>query len=50
MNLLYATDLFDRPRMEALLDRLQSVLELAVEHPDTPIDRFPVQAPADVIA
>jgi len=50
LNLLYATDLFDRPRMEALLDRLQEVLELAVEHPDTPIDRFPVQAPSDVIA
>ncbi|MFL6199189.1 MAG: amino acid adenylation domain-containing protein [Thermoanaerobaculia bacterium] len=50
LNLLYAADLFDPPRMEALLDRLQAVLELAVEHPDTPIDRFPVQSPADVIA
>jgi amino acid adenylation domain-containing protein len=50
LNLLYAEDLFDRPRMEALLDRLQEVLELAVEHPDTPIDWFPVQVPEDVIA
>jgi amino acid adenylation domain-containing protein len=50
LNLLYAVDLFDRPRMEELLDRLQAVLELAVEHPDTPIDRFPVPSPADVIA
>jgi hypothetical protein len=50
LNLLYATDLFDRPRMEAFLNQLRAILELAVEHPDTPIDRFPVQAPADVIA
>ncbi len=46
LRLLYAVDLFDRPRMETLLDRLQGLLELAVEHPDTPSDRFP----ADVIA
>ncbi|HET9229387.1 MAG TPA: condensation domain-containing protein, partial [Thermoanaerobaculia bacterium] len=46
LNLLYAVDLFDRSRMQALLDALQEVLELAVEHPQTSIDRFPV----DVIA
>ncbi|HET9227094.1 MAG TPA: condensation domain-containing protein, partial [Thermoanaerobaculia bacterium] len=46
LNLLYAVELFDRSRMEALLDALQEVLEVAVEHPETPIDRFPV----DVIA
>ncbi len=40
LSLLYATDLFDRPRMEALLERLQAVLELAVEHPESPVDRF----------
>jgi len=46
LSLLYAVDLFDPPRMEALLDQLQAVLEVAVEHPETPIDRFPAQAPA----
>jgi amino acid adenylation domain-containing protein len=46
LNLLYAVDLFDRPRMEALLDRLQAVLELAAENPETPLHRFP----ADVVA
>jgi amino acid adenylation domain-containing protein/non-ribosomal peptide synthase protein (TIGR01720 family) len=48
-NLLYAVDLFDRSRMEALQDRLREVLELAVEHPDLPIGRFPATAP-DVVA
>ncbi len=49
LDLIYSTDLFDRSRMEALLDQLLGVLELAVEHPDTPIDRFPAVAP-DVVA
>ncbi|MES1244340.1 MAG: amino acid adenylation domain-containing protein [Acidobacteriota bacterium] len=49
LNLLYAVDLFDRLRMEALQDRLREVLELAVEHPDLPIGRFPAAAP-DVVA
>jgi amino acid adenylation domain-containing protein len=41
-NFIYNLDLFDRPRMEAFLDQLRAVLELAVDHPDMPIDRFPV--------
>ena len=48
-NLLYAVDLFDRPRMEALQDQVREVLELAVEHPDTPISQFPTAAP-DMVA
>jgi hypothetical protein len=48
-NLLYAVDLFDRSRMEALQDQLREVLELAVEHPDALIRQFPATAP-DVVA
>jgi hypothetical protein len=48
-NLLYAVDLFDRPRMEALQDQVREVLELAVEHSDTPIGQFPAAAP-DMVA
>jgi non-ribosomal peptide synthetase component F len=44
-NLLYAVDLFDRWRMEALQDQLREVLELAVEHPDAQIWQFPASAP-----
>ena len=51
LNLLYAIDLFDRPRMEALLDQLRIVLELAIDDPDLLIDRFPVHEPEkDVVA
>jgi len=46
LRLLYAADLFDPPRMEALLDQLRAVLKLAMDHPETPIDCFPARAPA----
>jgi non-ribosomal peptide synthetase component F len=53
LDLIFSTDLFDRERMDALLDQFLGVLELAAEHPDTAIDRFPVEPPPpgpDVIA
>jgi acyl carrier protein len=49
LDLTFATDLFDRPRMEALVDQLIEVLELAVAHPDAPIRQFPASAPDVVI-
>ncbi|HEX3130695.1 MAG TPA: condensation domain-containing protein, partial [Thermoanaerobaculia bacterium] len=48
-NILYAVNLLDCPKMEALQDQVREVLELAVEHPDTPIGQFPAAAP-DVVA
>ncbi len=53
LRLLYAADLFDSETMEALQNQLRAVLELAVEHPETPIQSFPVGVPRsdqDVVA
>lgn len=45
LDLIFSTDLFDRSRMEALLDQFLGVLALAVEYPETPVERFPVEPP-----
>ena len=37
LSLVYATELFDRPRMEELLRQLGAALERAAAQPDAPL-------------
>ncbi|HSL81320.1 MAG TPA: amino acid adenylation domain-containing protein, partial [Thermoanaerobaculia bacterium] len=46
LELLYSTDLFERPRVEALLDQYRQLLEGLAGRPDVPVSRFPLLTPA----
>jgi amino acid adenylation domain-containing protein len=46
LDLLYSADLFERPRMAALLDQYQHLLERFAERPDEPVSRSSLVTPA----
>jgi surfactin family lipopeptide synthetase A len=47
LELEYATELFDRPRIERMMEHLRSLLEGAVAHPEQRIVDLPLLAPAE---
>ncbi|HSL81515.1 MAG TPA: amino acid adenylation domain-containing protein, partial [Thermoanaerobaculia bacterium] len=48
LELVYAADLFDRPRMAALLEQLRDLLARAAEDPDRPAWQYPLRTGADL--